>query len=129
MIDLSGKVALITGSSRGIGQACAIEMARAGADICVNYRSHPAEADEVAAEIRDLGRIAMLACIFGCDALFEDGYVAVLAGVIIGTPAVASSSAIGRRIAEIAGRKIEDYEASAQYFEWHYEHIFRGQDT
>lgn len=80
-------------------------------------------------EIRDLGRIAMLACIFGCDALFEDGYVAVLAGVIIGAPAVPGSSAIGRRIAEIAGRKFEDYEASAQYFEWHYKHVFRGQDT
>ena len=51
MIDLTAKVALITGSSRGIGRACAIEMARAGADICVNYRSHPAAAEDVAAEI------------------------------------------------------------------------------
>ncbi|MEE3260004.1 MAG: glucose 1-dehydrogenase [Candidatus Latescibacterota bacterium] len=64
MIDLTAKVALITGSSRGIGRACAIEMARAGADICVNYRTHPAEAEEVAAEIRDLGRRAI---VIGCD--------------------------------------------------------------
>ena len=64
MIDLTAKVALITGSSRGIGRACAIEMARAGADICVNYRSHPAEAEDVAAEIRDLGRQAI---VVGCD--------------------------------------------------------------
>jgi glucose 1-dehydrogenase len=64
LIDLTAKVALITGSSRGIGRACAIEMARAGADICVNYRSHPAEAEDVAAEIRDLGRQAI---VVGCD--------------------------------------------------------------
>ena len=64
MIDLTGKVALITGSSRGIGQACAVEMARAGADICVNYRSHPKDAAAVAAEIQALGRRAI---VIGCD--------------------------------------------------------------
>jgi glucose 1-dehydrogenase len=56
VIDLRGKVALITGSSRGIGRACALEMARAGADVVVNYHAHGGEAEEVAARIRDLGR-------------------------------------------------------------------------
>jgi len=42
--DLAGKTALVTGSSLGIGRGCALEMARAGADIAVNYRSHPQEA-------------------------------------------------------------------------------------
>ena len=64
MIDLTGKVALITGSSRGIGRACAVEMARAGADICVNYRSHGDEAEEVVVEIQALGRQAIAV---GCD--------------------------------------------------------------
>lgn len=64
MIDLTGKVALITGSSRGIGRACAVEMARAGADICVNYLSHGDEAEEVVAEIQALGRQAIAV---GCD--------------------------------------------------------------
>ena len=59
MIDLSGKVALITGSSRDIGRACAVEMARAGADICVNYRSHGDEAEEVVGEVRALGQRAI----------------------------------------------------------------------
>ena len=60
MIDLSGKVALITGSSRGIGKGCALEMARAGADICVNYRSHGDEAEAVAEEVRAMGRRALV---------------------------------------------------------------------
>lgn len=64
MIDLSGKVALITGASRGIGRACALEMARAGADVAVNYRSHPDEAEEVVAAIRALGQRAVA---IGCD--------------------------------------------------------------
>ncbi|AEI12059.1 hypothetical protein [Cellulomonas gilvus] len=80
-------------------------------------------------ELRDLGRIAMLACVFGCDALFEDGYVTVRDGVIAGTSVAGGPSAIGHRIAAIAGRAVVDYETSASYFEWHDEHIFRGQDA
>lgn len=64
MIDLSGKVALITGASRGIGRGCAVEMARCGANVTVNYRSHPDEAEEVAEEVRSLGRRAIT---FGAD--------------------------------------------------------------
>ncbi len=59
MIDLTGKVALITGSSRGIGRGCALEMARAGANVAVNYRTHPDEAEAVAADIRNMGRQAI----------------------------------------------------------------------
>lgn len=59
MIDLQDKVALITGSSRGIGRGCAIEMAKCGADIIINYRTHPDEAQEVAEAIRQLGRDAI----------------------------------------------------------------------
>ena len=48
MIDLTGKVALVTGSSRGIGKACALRLAEAGADIVVNYVTSAREAEEVA---------------------------------------------------------------------------------
>jgi len=58
MIDLTGRVALITGSSRGIGRACALKLADAGADIIVNYVSSKAPAMEVAEEIRRKGRTA-----------------------------------------------------------------------
>jgi glucose 1-dehydrogenase len=50
---------LVTGASRGIGRGCAVELARAGADIAVNYRSHPDEAEDVANEIRALGQQAL----------------------------------------------------------------------
>jgi len=56
MIDLHGKVALVTGSSRGIGRACAIRLAQAGAHVIVNYVTSRAAAMEVAAEIEALGR-------------------------------------------------------------------------
>ena len=60
MVDLTGKVALVTGSSRGIGRACALEMARAGADVTVNYRTHGDEAEAVADEVRGMGREALV---------------------------------------------------------------------
>ncbi|MCH5377892.1 MAG: SDR family oxidoreductase [Planctomycetes bacterium] len=58
MIDLSGRVALVTGSSRGIGRACALRLAEAGADIIVNYVSSKSAAMDVAEEIRKMGRSA-----------------------------------------------------------------------
>ena len=55
-----GRNALITGASRGIGRACAIELAREGANVAINYNSHTEEAEEVAAEVRKLGRKALV---------------------------------------------------------------------
>ena len=58
MISLAGKVALVTGGSRGIGRAVALLLARAGADVGVTCLSRRADADAVASEIRALGRRA-----------------------------------------------------------------------
>jgi glucose 1-dehydrogenase len=58
-MKLSGKVALVTGSSQGIGQAIAIRLAEEGADIVVNYHSHPEQADAVKKQIEGLGRRAI----------------------------------------------------------------------
>ena len=59
-IDLSHQVALVTGSSRGIGRSCALRLAQAGADVVVNYVSSRAAAEEVAGEILALGRRAVV---------------------------------------------------------------------
>ncbi|MEO8636705.1 MAG: SDR family NAD(P)-dependent oxidoreductase [Gemmatimonadales bacterium] len=58
MIDLQGKVAFVTGASRGIGRAVAILLARAGADVAVTCHSRIGEAEAVAGTIRTLGRKA-----------------------------------------------------------------------
>jgi len=58
-MGLSGKVALVTGSARGIGRGVATELARAGADVCVNYRTAGSASAEVAAAIQAMGRRAM----------------------------------------------------------------------
>ncbi len=56
---LQNKVVLVTGASRGIGRAIALECAREGGHVAVNYATRPREAEEVAREIRDLGQRAI----------------------------------------------------------------------
>jgi 3-oxoacyl-[acyl-carrier protein] reductase len=57
--DLAGRVALVTGGSRGIGAAIARSLAAAGADVAINYLSRSAEAKAVAAAVTALGRRAV----------------------------------------------------------------------
>ena len=58
MIDLSGRSAVITGGSRGIGRAIALRLAEQGADVCISYRGNTAAAGEVTRAIEAMGRRA-----------------------------------------------------------------------
>jgi len=60
METLTGRVALVTGGSRGIGAATSVALARAGCDVAVNFRNRSAEAEKVCAEICALGRRALV---------------------------------------------------------------------
>jgi glucose 1-dehydrogenase len=57
---LDGRKALVTGAARGIGRGCALELARAGADIAINDREHTAETESLLTEIKSLGRRALI---------------------------------------------------------------------
>ncbi|HMA59235.1 MAG TPA: 3-oxoacyl-[acyl-carrier-protein] reductase [Halanaerobiales bacterium] len=57
---LKDQVAVVTGSSRGIGAATAIKLAEEGADVVVNYNNDKESAEETAQKIRDLGRQALV---------------------------------------------------------------------
>lgn len=63
-MKLEGKVALVTGSSQGIGQAIAVRLAQEGADIVIDYRSHPEGAQETLAKVEAEERKG---CIFKAD--------------------------------------------------------------
>jgi glucose 1-dehydrogenase len=81
-MKLAGKVVLVTGSSQGIGAAIAVRLAEEGADIIVNYRSHPEEGNAVKAQVEATGRraVAIGADLGSVDAVYKliaDGVAAL----------------------------------------------------
>ena len=59
MIDLSGRTAVVTGGSRGIGRAIALRLATQGADVCISYKGNTEAAERTVGEIEALGRKAV----------------------------------------------------------------------
>lgn len=77
-VDLSGKKALVTGSSTGIGRAIALAFARNGADVAVNYLSSKEAAEEVGRQIAAMGRKAI---VVGADVSRKDEVARLFAEV------------------------------------------------
>jgi glucose 1-dehydrogenase len=75
-MKLSGKVALVTGASSGIGRASALALAREGADVAINYLTLPEAAEALAAEVTALGRKALLCRVDISDQPAVEGMVA-----------------------------------------------------
>ncbi|MBD0416873.1 SDR family oxidoreductase [Oryzicola mucosus] len=90
---LVGKTALVTGASRGIGQGIAIELARLGADIAVNYARDENGAVETADAARELG---VRAEIFRCDVTIRDELFAMIAKIDdkLGGPDIVVSNSV-----------------------------------
>ena len=79
MIDLSGKTALVTGGSRGIGKAIVLRLARQGADIAFSYRGNADAAAATVAEVQALGRRGLAV---QADAKEQEGAEALVKAVL-----------------------------------------------
>lgn len=90
---LAGKTALITGASRGIGQGIAIELARLGADVAVNYARDEKGAAETVAAVRALDTRAET---FQCDVTSRDALFAMIAKIDekLGGPDIVVSNSV-----------------------------------
>ncbi|WP_425617170.1 SDR family NAD(P)-dependent oxidoreductase [Anatilimnocola sp. NA78] len=75
-VDLRGQVAVVTGASMGIGEATAVALARAGASVVVNYRSHHEQAQKVVAECEQAGGKAIAVAGDVADQAVVEGLVA-----------------------------------------------------
>ncbi len=74
-MELEGKSAIVTGASLGIGSACAIDLAKNGANVAINYRRHDAEAQAICEQIKAMGRNAI--AVRADVASFEDAQAMV----------------------------------------------------
>ncbi len=79
MGQFEGRVALVTGASRGIGRGCALALAAQGADVVVNYHLHPDEANAVAALIEGMGQRTL---VWQADVARREAVEKMYAGIV-----------------------------------------------
>lgn len=110
MIDLTGKVALVTGGSRGIGRAIALQLARQGADVAVNYRGNQEAGRAVVDEIEAMGRRALAVQADVADAEAVQAMVKEITSTLGGPHIVVNNAGITRDTL-IMRMKEEDWDA------------------
>ncbi len=106
---LTGQPALVTGANSGIGMAVALGLARAGADVAVNYVTHPETADDVAHQIEAMGRKAIT---LKADVSKEDEVEAMYAAAIaqFGTLHISVSNAGLQRDSAFTDMTLEQWQ-------------------
>lgn len=122
---LAGKVALISGASRGIGRAIAEAIAQAGGDVAINYSSHPEEAEQVAAAVLHQGRRVVL-----CQGDVADysAVEAMVATVVreLGSIDIAVSNAAYSHRALFCDADLLEFHRTVDVTMWGAFNIFRG---
>jgi 3-oxoacyl-[acyl-carrier protein] reductase len=106
---LDGQIALVTGGSRGIGRGIALELAREGADVAVNYRRRGDAAEETVAAIRALGRRAVAIEADVTDAAAVDRLVERTVGELGGIDIAVANSGVASRVFAVADMPLEEW--------------------
>ena len=94
-IDLEGRKALVTGGSRGIGRAIAVQLAEAGCDVAINYLRNKGPAQETAAAVEATGRRALLFKVNVADSDSHEAMFATLKDELGGLDILISNAASG----------------------------------
>jgi len=100
---LEDKTALVTGGGRGIGRGIALEFAREGADVAINYRRDREAAEKTAAEVRTLGRRVVVLQADVSDREAVEAMVAEAVGFLGGLDVVVANAGVAARVAPVAG--------------------------
>lgn len=106
--DLSGKRGLVTGASRGIGAAIALRLAQDGADVAITYERSKAQAEEVAAQIKALGRKGLAIQADSADPAAVKAAVDRTATELGGLDILVNNAGIARGVGPVEGWTVED---------------------
>ena len=108
MSTLSGKRALVSGASRGIGAAIALRLAREGADVAITYENSAEKAQAVAAQIEALGRKALALQASSGDPAAIKAAVDRAAAELGGLDILVNNAGIARGVGPVDGWTLED---------------------